>query len=570
MPAGVANRTTTTKTGVWRMKAWWRLMWPALRQRRAWCVAALLLALSTLLAGVGLLAVAGWFLTATFLAAGQAMFNLFVPSALIRGLSLGRIVSRYGERIVGHIVTLDLQTDVRTSVFARLCQFSQARLARYREGELSQRLVSDVAMLDTVFLLILSPLFSAIGAGLLFSALLGQWLPQVAWAVLVCLLFAACLIPYTLARAARNSAKQLHQAETDMRALTHHAIAGFADIQVWDAKPTLDQSFEAASRRIAKARARVQGFGLAGQFCQHVMMGVALVLCAVWGAQAVATAQVSGPIWVGAILAILGLFEVVAPMMRGAARLGGVQNAADHLLELLDEPNEGGEAQAQALVVQRAPTLTLQAMYFAYAEQPVLQDINLTIAAGDKIVLTGPSGSGKSTLLQVLMRILPLTQGQYLIQGQAATHWQSASWFKTCTLLAQDSPLFMGTVRDNLLMAKPQADEVRLWQVLTQVQLAEKIRSLPQGLDTWLGEGGNQLSVGQARRLCLARTILTEAQIWFLDEPCAGLDVPTSQALLKDIMQAAQDRTVILVSHGQVPEHLFQHHWQLYDGRLQV
>lgn len=551
------------------MSAWWRLMWPALRLRRAWCVAALLLALSTLLAGVGLLAVAGWFLTATFLAAGQIMFNLFVPSALIRGLSLGRIVSRYGERIVGHIVTLDLQTDVRTSVFARLCQFSQARLARYREGELSQRLVSDVAMLDTVFLLILSPLFSALGAGLLFSALLGQWLPQVAWAVLLCLLFAACLIPYALARMSRQSARQLHQAETDMRALTHHAVAGFADIQVWDAKASLDQAFEAASQRIAKARARVQGFGLLGQFCQHVMMGMALVLCAVWGAQAVAGGQLSGPIWVGALLAILGLFEVVAPMMRGAARLGGVQNAADHLLELLDEPTDTSEAQAQPLAPDQAPELRLQGLSFAYADHTVLQDISLTVAPGDKVVLTGPSGSGKSTLLQVLMRILPVSQGQYLIQGQAATHWQTASWFNVCTLLAQDSPLFLGTVRDNLLMANPTVDDARLWQVLEQVQLAEKIRDLPQGLEAWLGEGGNQLSVGQARRLCLARTILTDAHIWFLDEPCAGLDVLTAQALLNDIMLAAKDRTVILVTHGLVPEHLFQHHWQLYEGRLQ-
>lgn len=553
------------------MRSWWRLMWPALRQRRAWSIAALLLALSTLLAGVGLLAVAGWFLTAAFLAAGQIMFNLFVPSALIRGLSLLRIVSRYAERIAGHIVTLDLQTDVRTSVFARLCQFSQARLARYREGELSQRLMSDVALLDTVFLLVLSPLFSALGAGLFFSVLLGAWIPKLAWAVLVCLMLAACVIPYGLARLARNAAATLYQAEDDLRSLTHHAIAGFADIQVWDATASLEQSFEQASQRLASARRRVQGFGLAGQFCQHVLMGLALLLGLVWGGQAVAGVQLSGAIWVGALLAILGLFEVVAPMMRGAARLGGVQNAAEHLQELLEQPalDDAQYVAGEARLPQDLPAvLTMQDVDFSYAQQPVLHNVCLTVQAGDKVVLTGPSGSGKSTLLQVLMRLLPCTAGQYRINGQDAWQWQESDWFRMCALLAQDSPLFLGTVRENLLLADPQADDQRLWQVLEQVHLAAKVRSLPHGLDTWLGEGGNQLSVGQARRLCLARTVLSPAQIWFLDEPCAGLDAQTAYALLHDIMQAAQGRSVILVSHAQVPEHLFQHHWRLVQGRL--
>lgn len=553
------------------MRAWLQLMWPALRLRRAGCVAALLLAFSTLAAGVGLLAVAGWFLTASFLAAGQIMFNLFVPSALIRGLSLWRIVSRYVERMVGHAVTLDLQSDVRTSVFAHLSRFSQARLAAYRDGELSKRLVVDVALLDTVFLLILSPLFTALCAGLLFSALLGVWLPKVAWAVLVCLMLAACVIPYTLSRLAQRSAKGLQEAEAAFRVLAHEAIGGFVDVQIWAANHALDNLFEAHSQAISKARRRVQLWGLAGQFSQHVMMGLALLLCALWGGQAVAVGHSSGPIWVGALLAILGLFEVVGPMMRGASRLGGVQHAARHLLELMNEPVVSAQAGAvQSAPLDAPPALLLKDICFSYGAHPVLDQLSLSIAPGDKWVLSGPSGAGKSTLLQVLMRILPVQSGQYLIAGRQAETWSEDDWFRACAFLAQDSPLFMGTVRDNLLLADPQADDERLWRVLEQAQLASKIRALEFGLDTNLGEGANQLSAGQARRLCLARTLLLPAQVWFLDEPCAGLDAPTAHALLEDIYRAAGSRTVVLVTHGFVPAHLFSQRWELRQGKLRA
>jgi ATP-binding cassette subfamily C protein CydC len=166
------------------------------------------------------------------------------------------------------------------------------------------------------------------------------------------------------------------------------------------------------------------------------------------------------------------------------------------------------------------------------------------------------------------MRLLPVTGQQYRVEGEAAQHWSRASWFDHCALLAQDSPLFLGSVRDNLLLAEPTASEQQIWQVLHDAQLDSVVRDLPQGLDTWLGEGGQQLSLGQQRRLCLARVLLSPAHIWFLDEPTASLDGPTSQALMQDILVAARGKTVIMATHDTRLLPLVDSVYQFEAGRL--
>lgn len=131
------------------MKLWWQLAGPWLKQHWRMSLLALFLALSTVFAGVGLLSVAGWFLTGAFLAGSTLTFNLFAPSALVRGLSMWRIASRYAERVTGHIVTLDLQAEIRTQSFACLAAFKPAQLAQYRDGDLLSRLINDIERLDT-------------------------------------------------------------------------------------------------------------------------------------------------------------------------------------------------------------------------------------------------------------------------------------------------------------------------------------------------------------------------------------------------------------------------------------
>ena len=207
------------------MRIWWQLTRSWLKAHRSLALLALLLALSTVFAGIGLLAVAGWFLTGAFLAGSTLFFNLFAPSALVRGLSMWRIASRYAERVVGHHVTLGVQAQLRTESFSRLASYTPAQLAAYRDGDLVARLIGDIERLDLVFLLLIAPAFTALVAGATISLVMGAILPSFGWLALLVLFLASAVLPYLLAKRTAVVGRKAQQLQADLRALTHDAIS---------------------------------------------------------------------------------------------------------------------------------------------------------------------------------------------------------------------------------------------------------------------------------------------------------------------------------------------------------
>ncbi|GAA4415640.1 thiol reductant ABC exporter subunit CydC [Advenella faeciporci] len=555
------------------MKLWWQLAGPWIKQHWRISLLALCLALSTVFAGVGLLTVSGWFLTGAFLAGSSLAFNLFVPSALVRGLSMWRIASRYAERVCGHMVTLDLQAEIRTGSFARLAAFKPAQLAHYRDGDLLARLINDIERLDTFFLLIITPIFTAIIAGGFFSLLMGVALPLAGWILLLVLCLAAGVLPYLLARKTAVAGLEVQAANAELRALAHEAIDAHTDLLVFGVTLAAQEQFDRAGLRLAKAQQKVAQAGSFGTLIQQLLMGT-LVLALLWlGANAQAQQELSAPVWVGLLLGSMGLFEILSPIMRGAAGLGAVEAAARRIQDLTASPAantqaKAGQAQPTAILPATGP-LHLQDVCVAHENQTVLSQLDLYVDHGQRIAIRGPSGTGKTTLLMAIMQVQPLTSGTITYGGVHLNTVNSPLLYQRMALLSQHSPVFMGTIRHNLLLADPQATDERLWEVLHQVHLASHIEQIG-GLDAWTGEGGNTLSTGQIRRLCLARVLLSRASVWLLDEPTAGLDKTTADAWFTNLQQVAKDRTVIIVTHANLPKGVVDESFILAGGRLHL
>ena len=201
--------------------------------------------------------------------------------------------------------------------------------------------------------------------------------------------------------------------------------------------------------------------------------------------------------------------------------------------------------------------------------RPVLRGLDLVVPAGTRIAILGPSGSGKSTLLALLLRLADPQRGVVRLAGTDLRAVPLAELHARIALLSQDAPVFLDTLRQNLLIGRPDATDADLWQALEEARLADFARSLPQGLETPLGEAGRSLSAGQARRLCLARALLSRAAILVLDEPTSGLDPETEHAFLADLSRAARGRSIVIATHAMLPPGAVDRRYRLVEGVLE-
>jgi ATP-binding cassette subfamily C protein CydC len=196
-------------------------------------------------------------------------------------------------------------------------------------------------------------------------------------------------------------------------------------------------------------------------------------------------------------------------------------------------------------------TLRLEGLRFAWAPgaPEVLAGLDLTLRPGERIAILGPSGCGKSSLAALLQRLAAPTGGRITLGGADISTLAAAELRGRIVVLSQGARIFDDSVAANLRLAAPDAPEAALWRALAKAGMAEKIRGLPEGLDTRCGEGGARFSGGEARRLALARALLPPAAILILDEPTAGLDAETERLFLEQLAIAVEGRSLILATH---------------------
>jgi len=501
--------------------------------RRLWLGGALL-ALLTVLMGMALLGLSGWFITATALAglvpATAIVFDVFMPSAGIRLLALGRTGTRYAERLVTHDATLAVLAALRERLLRSWATPAAALSLRLRPARLLQRLTADVDALDSLYLRLFVPLLAATGATLMAALALGLMRWWLGMALAAWLLATGLGSALWLARSARRPAVRRALALESLRARTADLVAGQAELAMAGTLAAHCERIAALDARVAEADAELHGLEARTSFVQGLCGALALagVLLGVgWLAEA---GLLGAPVAALALLLALTAIEPFAALRRGALEAGRSWLAARRLAPALRDGAVQGAcepaAPRQGLAVELEQVVAPRAAVLA-------QDIR--IAEGERVALLGASGAGKTTLLSLMAGELQPLSG--------------AVRARRCTWMTQRTELFEDSLRDNLLLACPEAAEDTLWAALEVAGLAGDVRAMAQGLDTRLGEGGLGLSGGQARRLALARLLLSPARCWLLDEVTEGLDARTAADLLVRLDSAARGRTLVLATH---------------------
>ncbi len=525
------------------------------RRQAGWLALGILVSLAALGTGVALMTVSGAVIGAAVLTGA-----LVAPVAL-RVLGVGRIVLRYAERLTTHEATFRALASLRVWFFRRLAAGSAGGLGFRRVGEVLARLVSDVETQDGLYLRILVPLTGAVVLLPVVVVLVALSEPWIAAAVGLLFVLAAFLLPSLAARLTVASGDRLAAASGAMRVAALDALTGLREVRAFGAEGRMlavVQARESAllhAQRILSDRAAVAG--AAALLCAQAAVLLVLATASAHPAAAIAT-----------VFLVIAAFEAIGGLPRAGVLAGHAAAAARRIFETADAPLAVPEPGAP-LPPPAGHRLRFERVGFRWLpDRPlVFEGMSLDVPPGARVAVLGPSGSGKSTLAALGLRVVAPQSGRVLLGDVDIADLSAASVRSRISWLSQTTHLFDDTIRANLLLARPDADDAALWAALDDARIGEVVRVLPDGLNSWVGESGARFSGGQGRRLALARALLSPAPILILDEPCAGLDAETERAFLLTLNEAAAGRSVILIAHRLTGVERLDRIYRLSAGR---
>ena len=536
-----------------------------LHHRRLWLLAGVALILLSLTAGITLLAVSGWFITASALAGLGVLIGLeiFTPGATIRLAAVVRTVSRYFERLITHEATFRLLSDLRQQILRGLLQLDERQLRGLRRGDTLSQLTGDVDALDHLFLGVLGPTTAALILTAVAAALLAVLIsPVLAWVVVMLLALNLLLTELTRRRGQVDSQQRM-QALPDLRRHSIEMLEGLADLIAFDQLDAVRQAWSTHSERAITADTRLARLDATAQAGVTALGFIGVWLGLVVGIGLYAEGHITGPVLGLLVLALLGLGEVWQPLPGAWRKLEQCRSAYHRIRQLTDRQPELSVSPSPHTQLPERANLVIDRVSHRYQDQAhdknpwVLQDFSLTLAPGERVVVTGPSGCGKTTLAQLIMRLMDPISGRITYGGDDLKNIDPETWRSHVAVLSQHTLLFRDTLANNLRLAQPQASDEALVSVLHQAGLGPLLETLPEGLETWIDEAGSNFSGGEARRLALARLMLTDAPMVILDEPMTGLDADTAVALSATLDDWLGQRSVLIISHD--PSHLPRH-----------
>lgn len=510
----------------------------------------MLLAFATLSASIGLLTLSGWFISASAVAGltiARETFNYMLPGGGVRGLAMSRTAGRWGERVVSHNATFKLLTDLRIFFFKKLAPLIPGRISNLRDADLLNRLVADVDAMDHVYLRLVSPVTVGV-FGIFFLTLFLMWFDSSLGLILGSILLIMLLVwPILFYKLGKRNGGELTQNKADLRVTTLDWIEGYSELTLFGAEERYRNAILETQRKLMANQ--FVNANLTGMASAALMLfnGLTLVLM-LWLAADGVGGNAPDPFIALMAFATMASFELLMPIAGAFQHLGQTLSSARRLNEvILSEPEV--QFAEEKLDINKPLDITFSNVTFNYpdSERSVLNAVDLTIPATHKVAIVGQTGSGKSTLIQLLTRYWDPKKGYISIAGIELTQWNESQLRESISVVSQRVDILNGSLRDNLLIAKPDANDEHLANILKDVGLEKLLEN--DGLDSWLGDGGRQLSGGEKRRIGIARAILHDAPILLLDEPTEGLDKQTEHSIMTLFEKHFEGKTVIFITH---------------------
>lgn len=523
------------------------------------------------------LGVAG-FLAAIFLTvlAAYALLDIAgVAGGIGAGVAVGGVIAcgvlrgplRYGEQLCNHYLAFKVLAIVRDRIFAKLRQLAPAKLEGRDKGDLVSLVTSDVELLEVFYAHTLSPALIALVVSVGMAAFIGAHSLVLGALALASYALVGIALPWASSKASGTGGRDVREGVGALNTYVLDSLRGLGEtLQFGRAS---DRSRElgrrmgelAVAERALKGRAAIS---LSAVGAIVMACDMAMLLAASWLVMA-------GAIELGAaIVAVSALMSSFGPVI-AVANLGSTLQqtlaAGARVLDLLEEEPETPEV-VEGVAVDRFRGARTREASFSYGGARVLEDVSLSIPRGSVVQIAGRSGSGKSTLLKLLMRFWDVGSGAVEISGADVRNVTTASLRGIEGFMTQDTHLFAGTIRDNLLIARQDADDAAVREAVRKAALDGFVDKLPRGLDTPVGELGDALSGGERQRVGLARVFLHDAPFVLLDEPTSNLDALNEAAVLRALSDNKAGKTIVLVSHRPSASKVADVRYSVERGRV--
>ncbi len=494
---------------------------------------------------------------------GVGVLSALVVRAVKTGAPFGLLLAALGvvaplagvlhwvESWLAHDIAYRLLADMRLDMFRKLDALAPAYLTRRRTGDLVGAATHDIELIEYFFAHTITPAFVAIliPAGVLATLAAFGW--PLALVLLPFLAYAALTPVVARARIDRLGSRA-REVAGDLNAHAVDSVQGLGEIVAFQRVRARGEEFAARAREYLAVRLPyLHDLTLQGA-CQEVATGLGGLTVVLTGAWLAAGGRLDSGILPLLTLLAMSAFVPVWEIAQVGRQLADTLGAARRVyaihaerVPVTDGPGvrRGGRA--------GSPAIEMTHVSFTYPgrRRRALSEVSFAVPAGSTVALVGPSGAGKTTVANLLLRFWDPDSGGVRLDGHDLREYELDDLRRRIALVAQDTYLFNDTLRSNILLARPGAGEDELLTAVDKAALGEFVASLPDGLDTIVGERGAQLSGGQRQRVAIARAFLKDAPVLILDEATSHLDAVSEQAVRSALELLSRDRTTVVIAH---------------------
>lgn len=439
--------------------------------------------------------------------------------------------------------------NVRISLFSKLMELPMAFYDSRRTGELLSRITSDVSLLQETFSITLAEFFRQIITLVIGTFIIFFFTPKLAFFMLATFPILV-VIAMVFGNFIRKLSKRTQDELAQSNIIVEESLQSISIVKAFTSEQHEIGRYRQSQNRVINMALKAAGYR--GGFISFIIFALfGGIVAVIWyGATLVASGEMS----IGDLVSFVLYTTFIGGSIAGLGDLYGLIQksigASERVLEITGMEGEAGKKVGAALNLEG--TIDFRNVSFKYptrADVAVLQDLSLSIKAGEKIALVGHSGAGKSTIVQLLMRFYDWQEGKIMVDGQDIREYNLAGYRQHIGIVPQEVILFGGTIAENISYGKPHATEAEIKEAAAKANALQFIMQFPEGLQTLVGERGVKLSGGQRQRVAIARAILRNPKILILDEATSSLDAESEHLVQEALDGLMRGRTTIIIAH---------------------